>query len=125
MSSRRILLVDDSPTHRSLITVFLRGYGYEFVEAGTGLEGLQAVERGGIDLVIADINMPEMDGVSFVRRVRRSRDPAVRDVPIILLTAEKEATRMDEGRRAGANECLRKPVSNAGIAEAVARHFEE
>ena len=116
-----ILLVDDSATHRSLVKVFLSGYDLTFLEAENGLRALEIVERTQVHLAIVDLNMPEMDGITFVRRCRASARWEMSSLPIVLLTSEKDATQVAEAVRAGADECLRKPVSSAGVLEAVQR----
>jgi two-component system, chemotaxis family, chemotaxis protein CheY len=114
-----LLIVDDSPTHRSLLKVFLSGQGFAFVEADNGLKALAALEAAAIDLAIVDINMPEMDGVTFIRRVRAAPAYAIASLPVILLTGEKDRSYIADALRAGADECLKKPVSSAGVLEMV------
>lgn len=122
--SHTILIVDDSPTHRSLLKVFLSGHGFTFCEAEGGAQGLEIIEATPIDLVIADYNMPGMDGIALVRRIRALPALEHRSLPVILLTAEKEKSIMTEARAAGADEFLRKPVSSAGVLEVVQRLLE-
>jgi CheY-like chemotaxis protein len=119
MTTRTILIVDDSPTHRSVLKVFLSGHDLTFVEAENGVKALAALEATPIDLAIVDINMPEMDGVTFIRRVRAAIRYEISALPIILLTGEKDRTHVAEALRAGADECLKKPVSSAGVLEIV------
>ena len=117
-----ILLVDDSRTHRSILRVYLTGKDVSFLEAGTGREGLEVLERSRVDIIIADINMPEMDGVDFIREVRRHQRPEIRRIPIVVLSGD---SRMKEAEAAGADVCLVKPVSDAGVADTVDRLLRE
>jgi two-component system chemotaxis response regulator CheY len=114
-----ILLVDDSATHRSLIKVFLMGHEFAFLDADTGVAALALLEHAQVDLVIADVNMPEMDGFTFTRSLRAHADPRLRALPVVLLTSSSSETLGTEAKAAGANAYLRKPVSSAGIADVV------
>ena len=122
--SHTILLVDDSPTHRSLIKVFLMGRDCEFVEAGSGEEALEVLDRTHVDLAIVDVVMPGMSGLDLIRELRLHHDRGVRRVPVVLLTAETDEDLALEGMAAGANACLHKPVSSAGVADVVSKLLE-
>jgi two-component system chemotaxis response regulator CheY len=109
--ARTILLVDDSPTIRTLVKVYLVGQSFEFVEAGDGQRALQLAQLMSVDLVIADINMPLMDGIQFVKQLRTNEEPRVAKLPVILLTGEKQIELQEKGIAAGANAFARKPLS--------------
>jgi two-component system chemotaxis response regulator CheY len=117
--AKTLLLVDDSATHRSLIRVFLTGHDLRFLEADGGAEALRILDRKHVDLLIVDVKMPGMDGLELVRRIRKQ--PETRDIPIVLLTASVADEIEGEGKRAGANALLHKPISSAGILEIVQR----
>ena len=72
--SKRILAVDDSPSMRHMVSVTLRGAGYEVVEAADGEEALEYARGHSVDLVLADVNMPRMDGVEFLIELRKDQD---------------------------------------------------
>ena len=118
-TAKRILLVDDSPTHRSLIQVFLAGHGYTFLEASDGRAALRLCETEDIDLVIVDLNMPEMDGAMFVQQLRSNLSLALRDLPVVVLTSERRADKVTEVMSAGADKLVRKPVSESDLLEVV------
>jgi two-component system chemotaxis response regulator CheY len=118
-----VLLVDDSPTARSLMKVYLSGDGLDFIDAGDGERALEILKARRVSLVIADVHMPKMDGVKFVTFVRALNDPDIKKVPIILLTADKTDDTRTRGLDAGANEVLQKPVSSANLLEAVRHHL--
>lgn len=105
----RILLVEDEADLRDNIEVVLSHSGHEIIPAGDGAQALAALEDGPVDLVISDVSMPVMDGISFVRKVRETM-PALAEMPIILLTAHGDKENMMNGRGAGADEYLAKPV---------------
>lgn len=109
-----VLIVDDSATIRHIIRVYLSGLaGVEVREASDGAEGLAAVDAGGIDLVIADLRMPGVDGLEFLRRLRARLDSKHCRIPVILLTMETAPGLREQLLAAGANEFLTKPISNA------------
>lgn len=108
-----VLVVDDEPSMRSLLRQYLRKEGYDVIEADDGAEALRAVRRGGVDLALVDIMIPEMDGLELVRRVRR-----ISAIPIILLTARGEEIHRVTGLEIGADDYVVKPFS---VPEVVAR----
>lgn len=114
-----VLLVDDSQTIRNIIKVHLMGLDFNFIEADGGFEALKLLQTSTVVLIIADINMPGMDGLSFVRRVRLDERPLVRQIPIILLTSNKLDSDRAGGLAAGANAFLKKPVASSNLLMAV------
>ncbi len=116
-----VLVVDDSPTHRSIIRVFLMGRSFVFLDAESGEQGLAIVHESPVDLVIADVNMPGMDGIEFVRTLRADKDKKIRRVPVIVLTAEKGDELVTRAIEAGADEFVRKPISSGALCDAVDR----
>lgn len=116
-----VLLTDDSPAARSILKLFLAPLGVEIVEAERAERALKVLGLMRVDLVIADFNMPEMNGVSFVAATRRHPRDSVRNVPIILLTASREDGLKEAALRAGANAFLPKPVDSGQIVAAARR----
>ena len=114
-----ILLVDDSPTVRTIVKVYLAGQAFDFIEAGNGTEALTALQQHPVGLVIADLNMPGMDGVTFLKTLRQSTDPKLKALPVILLTGEKGEGIRDQGLEAGANAFVQKPVNPADLRQAI------
>jgi two-component system, chemotaxis family, chemotaxis protein CheY len=106
----KALVIDDSRAMRTVIGRALKAAGFEVVEARTGKEGLQRVGSGdALDLVIVDWNMPEMNGIDFVRAVRSRRElDAIR---IMMVTAETEPARIADARALGVDEYLLKPFT--------------
>jgi two-component system, chemotaxis family, chemotaxis protein CheY len=103
-----VLVVDDSPTMRMLIAFSLGRYnGCRVREAGNGVEAVEAVERQLPDLMVVDINMPEMNGLELIQALRRTH-PAD-DLPIVVITTEGSDSDIRKGFQAGANEYLVKP----------------
>ncbi|GAA4012019.1 response regulator [Sphingomonas swuensis] len=105
--SASILTVDDSPSLRMAIRIALTGAGYVVTEASDGLEGLNKSRGTRFDLIITDQNMPNMDGLTMIRELRR--DPAQCGTPIIFLTTESEESMKQQAKAAGATGWLVKP----------------
>jgi two-component system, chemotaxis family, chemotaxis protein CheY len=103
-----ILIVDDSSLVRSQLRTALEAKGARVVEAENGSEGLWRARENLVDLVIADIHMPVMDGIRMVEELRRL--PEYATTPIFILTSDAAAQRADEGKKAGANAWILKPV---------------
>lgn len=110
----RILVVDDSSLVRLYCRDVLERAGFEVDQAINGLEAMEKVLSGTFDLVIVDVNMPRMDGMSFVRALRRS-DLPVGSLPSLVITTESAQQDRDDARAAGANYYLIKPVSEADL----------
>ncbi|MFO0669315.1 MAG: response regulator [Polyangiaceae bacterium] len=87
--SRQLLLIDDSATMREILKVYLMGRGFSFIDCAGAARALEILAAQPVDLVIADINMPKMDGLTFVRTLRAHELPAVRNVPVILVTGDR------------------------------------
>ncbi len=105
-----VLIVDDSSTMRKIVTRSLRQAGFdvnEIYEAGDGIEGLNALSANKVDLVLSDINMPNMDGLEFVKAVRAKGCK----VPIVMITTEGGEDIINEAIASGANGNIRKPFT--------------
>ncbi len=106
-----ILMVDDSPTIRSSVSFCIQNAGYKVIEAVDGQDGLERLEEmknQGIapSLIITDVNMPRMDGMTFIENVKKSE---FRYLPIMVLTTESEEWLIEKGRALGASGWLLKP----------------
>ncbi|MBJ6122357.1 response regulator [Sphingomonas mollis] len=102
-----ILTVDDSPSLRMAIRIALTNAGYTVAEAGDGVEGLAQAAATRFDLIVTDLNMPNMDGLTMIRELRKQ--PAQAGVPIIFLTTESDAGMKAQAKAAGATGWLVKP----------------
>ena len=108
--ARTALIVDDSTSMRQMVSFTLKSAGFQVLEGGNGQEGLDklaATAGGKVDLIITDLNMPVMDGLTFIKQVR-SR-PACKFTPILMLTTESGDNRKAEGKAAGATGWIVKP----------------
>ena len=119
VSPPRILIVDDSALVRMYYRDALESDGYAVEQAMNGLEALEKALAGEFDVLIVDVNMPKMDGFSFLRELRRSGAQAGL-VPALVITTEAGAQDIEEARSAGANFYLVKPVSENDLCGYVA-----
>jgi DNA-binding response OmpR family regulator len=105
----KVLVVDDSATLRKIAIKAVKdsGFAVEFAEAGDGLEALEELEKHEFALVLSDLNMPRLDGIGLVRRVRASGSR----VAIVMLAPEGGLARLQEALDAGADDCLRNPFT--------------
>jgi two-component system chemotaxis response regulator CheY len=103
-----VLLVDDSPTILMSMSAILTKQGFVVRTATDGADALKKVAGGAPNLVISDLNMPGMDGMTFLREVRKV--PGMRFTPVLILTTESQASKREEARAAGATGWLVKPV---------------
>lgn len=116
---QKILIIDDSRTMREVLKVYLMGGRYGFLEAESGARALDILRLELVELVIADINMPAMDGFAFVRAMRANLMPRVRTVPIILITSDKSEEIRDRVKDAHVDAFLGKPVDAGELVAAV------
>lgn len=107
--SKKIMIVDDSVSIRKSVSYVLTQEGYEVIEAEDGLDGLAKSEKNQCQLIITDINMPNMGGIDFIKSLRETT--TYKFVPIIALTTESQDTKMQEGRAAGATGWIVKPFT--------------
>ena len=106
---KKVLTVDDSRTMRDMVSFTLKGAGYEVVEAADGQQALNVIGGTKVDLVITDLNMPVMDGLTLIKRLRAM--PTHRTLPILMLTTESDDGKKAEGRSAGATGWIVKPFN--------------
>jgi CheY-like chemotaxis protein len=120
---RSVLIVDDSDTIRHIIKVYLMKLKLGFLDADRADRGLRLLGSSPVDLIIADFNMPGMNGLDFVRQVRADERPEVCHLPIVLLTGGKAPDLDLRAVQAGASEFVRKPISSAALTAVVRRHL--
>jgi DNA-binding response OmpR family regulator len=113
-----VLIADDSRTTQMLVMRALHHLpDLEFLSAENGNQALEVLERQPVDLLVTDVNMPEMDGIALVREVRKTRDKG--KLPILIITAKAEVSAKDEGLVLGANAYILKPLSGHELARQV------
>jgi putative two-component system response regulator len=112
-----VLVVDDEPMTRTLLHLMLAPADYEVIEAGDGVEALATIHEFLPDIVVLDVMMPNLDGLSVCRELRQQE--TTRDLPIILLSAKTTSEAIQEGFLAGANRYLTKPVSRKDLLDSL------
>lgn len=117
--TKSVMTVDDSRTMRELVAYTLREAGFAVSEAEDGRRALAALQAAPVDVIITDLNMPNMDGVALIRELRAR--PQFRSVPILMLTTELDAAKKAEGKSAGATGWLVKPFDPKKLVEVVLR----
>lgn len=117
--AKSIMIVDDSASLRQVVSITLKGAGYEVLEARDGSDALSKLTGQKIHLIISDVNMPNMDGISFVRAAKQLA--AYRFTPVIMLTTEAQECKKQEGQAAGAKAWMVKPFQPAQMLLAVSK----
>lgn len=117
---KTILIVDDSSSLRTVVKIALTRAGYEVLEAGDGKLGLTELDKAGkVNLIVSDVNMPNMDGITFVTEVKKH--PRHRFTPVIMLTTEAADGKKEQGRAAGAKAWIIKPFNPPQLLDAVSK----
>jgi two-component system chemotaxis response regulator CheY len=113
------MVVDDSASVRQVVGIALRGAGYDVVEGVDGADALKKLNGQKIHLIISDVNMPNMDGITFVREAKKLA--AYKFTPVIMLTTESDEAKKREGQAAGAKAWVVKPFQPAQMLAAVSK----
>ena len=117
--AKTILVVDDSASLRQVVGIALKTAGYDVVEGCDGKDGLAKLDGRKVHLIISDVNMPNMDGIAFVKAVKQL--PSYKFTPIIMLTTESQEAKKLEGQAAGAKAWVVKPFKPEQMLSAVAK----
>ncbi len=115
--AKTILIVDDSASVRQVVGIALRGAGYQVIEGIDGRDALSKLTGQKVHLIISDVNMPNMDGITFLKNVKAM--PAYRFTPVIMLTTESQEAKKREGQMAGAKAWVVKPFQPPVLLSAV------
>ena len=116
---KTIMIVDDSASLRQVVAIALKGGGYDVLEACDGRDALAKMTGQKINLIISDVNMPNMDGITFVKQVKQL--PNYKFTPIIMLTTESQEGKKQEGQAAGAKAWVDKPFQPEQMLSAVSK----
>ncbi|MCI8212840.1 two-component system response regulator [Pseudomonas sp. S25] len=117
--AKNILVVDDSSSVRQVVGIALKSAGYDVIEASDGRDALSKLNGQKVHLIISDVNMPNMDGITFVKEVKKL--PSYKFTPIIMLTTESQESKKMEGQAAGAKAWVVKPFQPAQMLAAVSK----
>ncbi len=115
--AKTILIVDDSASMRQLVTFALKDAGYEVIAATDGRDALNKLGGAKADMVVTDLNMPNMDGIELIKQLRKS--PAHKFTPVVMLTTESQEGKKQEGKAAGASGWIVKPFTPEKLMEVI------
>lgn len=118
---KAILAIDDSPTIRKFLTLALSSKGFRVITAVDGMNALEIIGKESIDLVITDLNMPNIDGFELIQSLR-SESP-YKEIPIIVLSSISSQEDIDRSLKLGANSYIVKPFNNATVVHEVLKYF--
>ena len=117
--AKTILVVDDSASLRQVVAIALKGAGYDVIEACDGKDALSKLTGQKVHLIISDVNMPNMDGITMVKEIKQLA--AYKFTPIIMLTTESQESKKAEGQAAGAKAWVVKPFKPEQMLQAVSK----
>jgi two-component system chemotaxis response regulator CheY len=117
--AKTILVVDDSASVRQVVSIALKGAGYDVLTGSDGKDALRQLDGKKIHLIISDVNMPNMDGITFVAEAKKL--PAYKFTPIIMLTTESQEEKKRQAQAAGAKAWVTKPFQPEQMLAAVAK----
>jgi two-component system chemotaxis response regulator CheY len=115
--AKTVMIVDDSSSLRQVVSIVLKGAGYEVLEAADGDDAVARLDGCEVDLIISDVNMPRMDGITLVKEIKKL--PAYKFTPIMMLSPVSDEDKKREGQAAGAKAWLVKPFVPAQLLTAV------
>lgn len=115
--AKTILIVDDSASLRQVVAIALKGAGYDVIEGCDGVDGLSKLDGTKVHLIISDVNMPNMDGLTMVQKIKEM--PAYKFTPIVMLTTEAGADKKGIGKAAGVKAWMVKPFKPDQMISAV------
>ena len=117
--AKTIMVIDDSMSMRQVVGLTLQKAGYDTLEASDGKDAINKLTGQKVHLMICDVNMPNMDGIAFLKAVREM--PGYKFTPIIMLTTESQEAKKQEGKAAGAKAWMVKPFKPEQLLEAVSK----
>jgi len=117
--AKTALIVDDSVSMRQMVAYTLRQSGFEVIEGEHGQDALNKLDGKRLDVIITDLNMPVMDGITFIKSVRAKKE--MKFIPILMLTTESQAAKKEQGKAAGATGWITKPFDPDKLLATVAK----
>ncbi|CAG1066742.1 Chemotaxis protein CheY [uncultured bacterium] len=117
--AKNVMVVDDSASIRQVMSLTLAKAGYDVTEACDGADALGKLTGQKVNLIVCDVNMPNMDGISFLKSLKDK--PGYKFTPVIMLTTESQESKKQEGKAAGAKAWVVKPFKPEQMLEAVSK----
>lgn len=122
-SKKTILIADDSPTMRAMLVSTIEAVGdYRIVEASSGFEALRLLPREKVDLILTDINMPDINGLELISYLRNNENYLA--IPVIIISTEGSQKDIDKGKSLGANEYLIKPIDHTRLQALISSYLD-
>ena len=118
-ATKTIMIIDDSASIRQVVNLTLRKVGYDVIEACDGEDAISKLRGQKINLIVCDVNMPKMDGITFLKNLKAM--PGYKFTPVIMLTTESQESKKQEGKMAGAKAWVVKPFKPEQMLEAVSK----
>jgi two-component system chemotaxis response regulator CheY len=124
VSTKKILIADDSATMRAMLVAIAEEAGdYQIVEASSGFEALRLLPRGHVDLILTDINMPDINGLELISYLRNN--PNYKDIPVFIISTEGSTKDIEKGKQLGADEYVVKPFSPATLQQLLNKYLNK
>lgn len=124
MSTKTILIADDSATMRAMLVAIIEALGdYKIVEASSGFEALRLLPRDHVDLILTDINMPDINGLELISYLRAN--PNYKNIPVFIISTEVSPRDIEKGKQLGADEYLVKPFSPATLRQLINQYLNK
>lgn len=124
VSTKTILIADDSSTMRAMLVAIVETLGdYQVVEASSGFEALRLLPRDHVDLILTDINMPDINGLELISYLRAN--PNYKNIPVFIISTEGSAKDIEKGKQLGADEYLVKPFSPATLQQLINQYLNK
>ncbi|MFZ2950002.1 MAG: response regulator [Desulfuromonadaceae bacterium] len=124
MSTRTILIADDSASMRAMLIAIVETLGdFHMVEASSGFEALRLLPRDHVDLILTDINMPDINGLELIRYLRAN--PNYKNIPVFIISTEGSAKDIEKGTQLGADEYLVKPFAPATLQQLINKYLNK
>lgn len=122
MRTKNILIADDSASMRAMLMATVEALGdYHFIEASSGFEALRLLPRDHVDLILTDINMPDINGLELIRYLRSN--PNYKNIPVFIISSESSAKDIEKGKLLGADEYIVKPFSPESLQLLINRYL--
>lgn len=124
MSAKTILIADDSASMRAMLVAIVEALGdYQIVEATSGFEALRLLPREQVDLILTDINMPDINGLELISYLRKN--PNYKDIPVFIISSEGNPKDIERGKQLGADEYVIKPFSPATLQQLISQYLNK
>jgi two-component system, chemotaxis family, chemotaxis protein CheY len=124
VSTKTILIADDSATMRAMLVAIVETLGdYRIVEASSGFEALRLLPREHVDLILTDINMPDINGLELISYLRTN--PNYKNIPVFIISTEGSAKDIEKGKQLGADEYMVKPFSPSALLQLINQYLNK